>query len=112
MAKVITNHDSLYFNDGNIILLAPQSPNHYTAFRVHRSILTRMSTVFEELFSTPQVDKMETYEGIPYVYMVDGSDALQSLLQLVYHEVYVCPCHGCKPSGLPMVPKSFAAWAT
>lgn len=90
MAKLITNHISLYFNDGNIALLAPQSPNHYLAFRVHRSMLSRISPVFESLFSTA-VDETEKYEGAPVMYMTDRADALQRLLQLVYHEVYVCP---------------------
>jgi hypothetical protein len=89
MAKLITNHISLYFNDGNIALLAPQTLDHYIAFRVHRSILSKISPVFEGLFSIPPVDEMETYEGAPLVYMMDRADALQSLLQLVYHDVYV-----------------------
>ena len=95
MAKLITNHTSLYFNDGNIALLAPQSPNHYLAFRVHRSMLSRISPVFESLFSIPAVDETEKYEGAPVMYMTDRADALQCLLQLVYHDVYVCPCRKC-----------------
>jgi len=91
MAKVITKHKSLYITDGNIVLLAPQSPNHYIAFRLHRSILSKISMVFEDLFSIPPVDEMEMYEGVPLVYMMDGSDALQSVLQLVYNDMYVHP---------------------
>jgi hypothetical protein len=47
--------------------------------------------VFEDLFSIPPVDEMEMYEGVPLVYMMDGSDALQSVLQLVYNDMYVHP---------------------
>ena len=95
MAKLITNHISLYFNDGNITLLAPQTQNHYIAFRVHRSMLSKISPVFEGLFLLPPVDEMEMHEGVPLVYTTDRADALQGVLRLVYHDVYVHPCRGC-----------------
>jgi hypothetical protein len=95
MAKLITKHVSLYFNDGNIALLAPQTLNRYIAFRVHRSMLCKISPVFEGLFTIPPVDEIETYEGTPLVYMMDSADALQCLLQLVYHDMYVRPSRGC-----------------
>jgi BTB/POZ domain len=107
MAKLITNHVSLYFNDGNITLLAPQSQNRYLAFRVHRSMLSRISPVFEGLFSIPAVDETEKYEGTPVMYMMDRADALQRLLQLVYHDVYVCPRRTCRMAVLPFVLKKF-----
>ncbi|EDR07095.1 uncharacterized protein LACBIDRAFT_328032 [Laccaria bicolor S238N-H82] len=43
--------------------------------------------VFRDLFSIPPVDEMETYEGVPLVYLMDRSDTLQSLLQLVYNDI-------------------------
>jgi hypothetical protein len=86
MSQLVINHHSLYFSDGNIALLAPQSPDRYVAFRVHRSLLSKISPVFEGLFMTPHVDE-ESYEGVPLVYMADGADALESLFQLVYHDV-------------------------
>jgi len=107
MEKLITNHTSLYFNDANIALLAPQSPNHYLAFRVHRSMLSRISPVFESLFSISAVDEMEKYEGTPVVYMTDRAEALERLLQLVYHDVYVCPRCICRAAVLPSVRKKF-----
>jgi hypothetical protein len=91
MLKSITNHSSLYFSDGNVILLSPESPDHHIAFRVHRSILTKVSPVFEDLFSISTFDEMEMYEGVPFVYVTDGAPAMQRLLELVYHHVYVGP---------------------
>jgi hypothetical protein len=44
-------HSSIWFADGNIILVAAGS----AAFKVHRGQLERHSEVFYDLFSVPQV---------------------------------------------------------
>ncbi|KAF8814582.1 hypothetical protein BYT27DRAFT_7206031 [Phlegmacium glaucopus] len=86
MVEAIRKHDSLYFCDGNIALITPhdQSPNHYVAFRLHRSRLSLISPVFEGLFMVPVIDNQEIFDGVPLIYMMDGADALECLFRLVY----------------------------
>jgi len=70
-------------------------------------MLSRISPVFEGLFSILAVDETEKHEGTPVMYMMDRADALQRLLQLVYHDVYVCPRRVCRMAVLTFVPKKF-----
>ncbi|KAF8815150.1 hypothetical protein BYT27DRAFT_7312406 [Phlegmacium glaucopus] len=86
MVRCVTNHGSLYFGDGNVALLAPKSLTHFIAFRVHRTLISKMSSVFENLFTSPEAET-EVYEGVPLVYLTDDADGLESLLQLLYHDM-------------------------
>ena len=90
--NVVTNHNSLYFSDGNVAPLSPKSPQHYIAFRVHRSLLSKAFPVFQDLFELPQ-GEIEEYDGVPLVYLMDGADGLEMLLQLIYHNMYVPAVH-------------------
>jgi hypothetical protein len=79
-------HQSLYFFDGNIALCAPRSPGNYMVFRVHQSILSKVSPVFEDMFSLPGGETPETYDGVPLVCMPDDANGFENLLKILYHE--------------------------
>lgn len=89
-------HPSLYILDGNIALIAHQSVHECIVFRVHRSMLSRFSAVFETMMTLPPTN--ENYDGVPAVCMTDPADQIESLLKFMYHEMYVsfrCPFHTC-----------------
>ena len=60
--------EDLWFNDGTIVLQAGN-----TLFRVYSGILARHSPFFENLFTLPQPQDAETYEGCPLVQLVGDS---------------------------------------
>lgn len=75
----VKRHEELWYEDGNIVLIAAN-----VAFRVHRSILSRRSLVFNDLFSFPQPGAVETYEGFPVIHLSDRPGDLAQLLDAVY----------------------------
>jgi BTB/POZ domain len=80
-------HNSLYFSDGNIVLYAPSAPGRYTIFRVHQSILSKHSHVFENMFALPMPDGVnKMHDGVPLIYMPDAADEVESLLAVLYHD--------------------------
>ena len=72
-------HPQLWFDDGNIVLRAQD-----VVFRVHRSMLSRHSEVFEGLFALCQPSEDELYDGIPMVELHDTSNELADLLNGIY----------------------------
>lgn len=71
----------LWFEDGNIILIA-----QYTPFKVHRSLLSRESDVFRDMFNLPSpVSQDEMMDGIPVIYMSDHWRDLCDVLSALYH---------------------------
>ena len=80
-------HASLYFADGNIALFAQRAPGEYSVFRVHRSMLAKLSPIFETMFGLPTNHAEEKFDGVPLVCMPDGADELESLLMVLYHEM-------------------------
>ena len=80
-------HSSLYLSDGNIVLRAVKSPGAYVLYRVHRSLLSKHSSVLESMLDLPcNASTNETYEGVPVVTMHDSAEDLESLLKLLYGE--------------------------
>jgi len=80
-------HADLWFCDGSVILQAES-----TLFRVHKSQLSRRSTVFSDMFTLPQPPVMtthatladETYEGCPVVELHDSAEDVENLLLALY----------------------------
>ena len=71
----------LWFEDGSVIVIAQQ-----TVFRVHRSVLSRHSKTFSEVFMLPQSPHpgaTETIDGCPVVRLPDSSHDFKHLL----HEI-------------------------
>ena len=67
----------LWFEDGSVIVIAQQ-----TAFRVYRSVLSRHSETFSEVFMQPQSSHpgaTETIDGCPVVRIPDFKHLLHAL---------------------------------
>ncbi|KAH8113884.1 hypothetical protein DFH11DRAFT_1509743 [Phellopilus nigrolimitatus] len=89
-------HKSLWYSDGNIVLIAPlwgsepQTPFVY--FRVHKSILACQSKVFADMLSFPEPADglMEMYDGLPVVRLPDLADkVIAPLLGVMYNQWYL-----------------------
>ena len=105
MELVDPTRSTIWMEDGNIVL---QSEN--TLFRVHRSVLSRNSSVFRDMFELSSIDdvsldsgegsnsggmapELELYDGVPLVSLPhdEGVD-VEELLLAVYDRLYVS-CH-------------------
>ncbi|PPR04292.1 hypothetical protein CVT24_013407 [Panaeolus cyanescens] len=77
--------EKLWFDDGSIVLQAGQ-----TQFRIHKSLLARSSTVFNDMFLLPvppegaASDSEGIVEGCPVVHMQDSDADLTHLLEWIY----------------------------
>ena len=80
LAARIKHHDTLWFDDGNIVLIAEN-----IAFRVHSSILSRRSPVFKDMFAMPQPMGAECMENCPVVQMTDPPSELGDFLNYIYN---------------------------
>ena len=85
MKTLYTHHPSLYFSDGNVALVVPKSVSEYTVFRVHQSLLSKLSPVFETMFRMPKGD--EDYDGTPAIFMQETADQVECLLRFIYHDM-------------------------
>ena len=72
-------HLGLWFDDGNIILRA-----EIVLFRVHRSMLSRHSKVFEDLFSVAHSSEDEQLDGVPVITVQDCPLDLGDFLDVIY----------------------------
>ena len=81
-----TIRSTFWYDDGNIILQAD-----FTQFRVHRSVLSKQSSVFEGMFLMPQHPNSEdsTVEGCPVVFMPDRADDLSIVISMFYDMSFV-----------------------
>ena len=73
-----------WFDDGNVILEAEN-----TRFRVHRSLLSRHSSVFKDMFSLPQsvTDPGLLPEGCLIVILSDRATDIECILSVFYDNV-------------------------
>ncbi|KAL6298870.1 hypothetical protein BKA93DRAFT_743330 [Sparassis latifolia] len=69
----------LWYNDGNIILVAERR-----SFRVHKSVLSQHSKVFQDLFEIAQPDAEDGMTTCPEVPLQDRADDVHMLLQRFY----------------------------
>src|SRR6266478_3590460 len=91
-SPTLTKHADLWFCDGSVILQAES-----TLFRVHKSQLSRRSTVFSDMFTLAQPPVMsthatladETYEGCPVVKLYDSAEDVANLLLALYDGPFV-----------------------
>ncbi|ETW80208.1 hypothetical protein HETIRDRAFT_453158 [Heterobasidion irregulare TC 32-1] len=74
-AELLINHPALYFDDGNVILQCGK-----TLFRVHRSILLKHSTLFQEMLAPAR----DTLRGCTSLKVVDDKDEMEALLNTIY----------------------------
>ncbi|KAI0648582.1 hypothetical protein C8Q79DRAFT_956136 [Trametes meyenii] len=78
--NAVERSSSLWFNDGNIVLIA----SGVMAFRVHRGVLAYHSTVFDDLFQLPQPEEGELMDGCPIVHISDRPVDVSHLLHALY----------------------------
>ncbi|KAI0783321.1 hypothetical protein C8Q75DRAFT_441707 [Abortiporus biennis] len=99
------HHDTLYYDDGNVVISAlpkdPNGPQVRRYFRVHKSILCRHSSFLADMFSIPpetedsesedengvkvrRVEIKETYDGVVHIESPDAEEDLESFLNVLY----------------------------
>jgi len=92
----LERHKSLWLSDGNIVLVATSSSDSHLSilFRVHKSVLSRQSQVFSDMFASPDNsslnhvgDEKEILEGLPLVRMHDSAEDIEALLKYLYDPV-------------------------
>ncbi|KJA19710.1 hypothetical protein HYPSUDRAFT_189651, partial [Hypholoma sublateritium FD-334 SS-4] len=79
---VARHSEKFWFDDGSVVLQVES-----TQFRVHRSILAKYSSVFDDLFKVPQPEGDESgwVDGCPTVYMYgDTTEDWDSVLSFIY----------------------------
>lgn len=79
-------HETLWFEDGNVILATPK-----IRFRVYRAFLSRHSTVFRDMFSMPQsatASDQGTMDGVPIVELHDDPEELGHFLSALHDRLY------------------------
>ncbi|TCD66509.1 hypothetical protein EIP91_001285 [Steccherinum ochraceum] len=85
-SPLATRHTSLWFEDGNVVLIAEG-----VAFKVHRSVLALRSSVFKDMFSFPQPqrqsDSEDTFDGCPAVTLSDQMSHVRIVLDIFYNGI-------------------------
>lgn len=76
-AELLTNHPTLYFDDGNLILQC-----HKTLFCVHKSLLSKHSPVFRDILA-PGTQLLEL-RGKMLLKLPDDRDDMEALLGTIY----------------------------
>ena len=85
--KVI-KHAGLWFADGNIVLQTTSpSEDEIHLFRCHKSVLSKHSVVFADMFELGGyvcVRRSEEYDGVPVISIPDSSADVDALLGMLY----------------------------
>lgn len=77
----VKKHQRLWFDDGNIILVASDA----LGFRLHRGIMSLHSTVFRDMLSLPSnAQDNEMLEECPVVRLQECGDDLKLFFTLLY----------------------------
>ena len=76
-----SRHPDFWLEDGNIILVASES----VAFRVHRSVLSRKSGVFQDMFSFPQPSTNSDPTLLPVLQLPDSPEDLSYFFDAIYN---------------------------
>jgi hypothetical protein len=75
------SRSEFWFIDGSVIVIVENK-----AFRIHKSILSKHSDVFSDLFMVPQPqDGVETMEGCPVVHLPDSLSDFTDVMNALYH---------------------------
>lgn len=84
--KVIKH--STWLPDGNVILQTTSpSEDEFHLFRCHKSVLSKHSAVFADMFELENyvcVRRSEEYEGVPVISIPDASADVDALLNMLY----------------------------
>ena len=71
--------EEFWYEDGTIILIARE-----IEFRVYKGLLAERSPVFKDMFSIPQPEDSEMYDGCPEMVLYDAPEAVETLLEHMY----------------------------
>lgn len=75
-----SHHEDFWFTDGSVVIVAENQ-----AFKVHSTLLSRHSAVFEERFDELHaLEAPEIYEDCPVLRVEDEEDKLALLLDTIY----------------------------
>ena len=80
----IQRSEDFWYEDGNIVLIAQE-----VAFKVHRSILSRSSEVFRDMFAAAHPDPPEPFSILtecPVVHLSDTADEIKIFLDIMYDQ--------------------------
>lgn len=83
----IVEDDTLFFMDGNIVILSAPTEGRVVAFKVYQGILARYATVFRDMFSAPGPRSMsaeELYNGCPFVRVTETGEEIGGLLHAIF----------------------------
>ena len=77
----LTRHPDLWFEDGNIVIHAGA-----TVFKVLKSMLSKESQLFKDMFSLPQSSAAgETYDGCALLHVQETAEDFCLLLSAIFH---------------------------
>lgn len=76
----LKKHPELWWEDGNVILVTEK-----TGFKVHRSIVSRKSSVFNDMFAVSGTSTQDTFEDIPIVHLSDNAEEFAYFLDAMYN---------------------------
>lgn len=74
----VTQSESIWFDDGNIVIETER-----VQFRVHRSILSKHSKIFADMFGLAESQHINV-DGVPVVHLADSSQELGYILEWMY----------------------------
>ena len=77
--KLLERSEKLWLEDGSVVLQAEN-----VQFKVHRSILTKHSQIFADLFKMPHPPTEPTVEGCPVVLLQDSAEDVKHVLLILY----------------------------
>ena len=90
--QAVEKDAQVWLDDGNVVVVAQN-----TAFRVHKSLLSRHSDVFRDLFTIPQPPVcggvVDLYDNCPVVHVSDTSFDFRELLRVIYGGVRSAVVH-------------------
>lgn len=76
---------SVWLDDGNVVIVAER-----TAFKVLRSILSRNSDIFRDMFAMPQPANAEVMDGCPVVQLPDSKKDVAHVLSALFDHGNSC----------------------
>ena len=86
----LTRDREFWLNDRNIVLIARD-----VGFRIYRGRLAAQSTIFTDMFSSPNSSADEYYDDCPVVRLSNSVEDLRYFLRVLVpcsHRMYVSSC--------------------
>ncbi|KAF8987513.1 hypothetical protein BDQ17DRAFT_1393521 [Cyathus striatus] len=81
----IERHPEFYFHDGSVVILCLKE---LVSFRVHQSVLSRLSSFFAGMFDLPQPPNPELIDGCPIIKLEDTLQDIEDTLRAIYDPLF------------------------